>query len=80
MSMYPGPNPKRTHTPNDTRSIGVATDELPVHCPLPSMSLWNSHPQVYIPLKKAGDEAICPYCSTRFRLDPGEGVTGNPAA
>lgn len=66
--MYQGPDPERTHQPNDTRRITVRPRDLPVHCPLPDMSLWNSHPQVYIPLNEAGDEAMCPYCGTHFRL------------
>ncbi len=70
--MYQGPDPKRTHEPNDARREEVARADLPVHCPLPSMSLWNSHPQVYIPLEEVGDEEICPYCGTRFRLSADE--------
>ncbi|MGH8273136.1 MAG: zinc-finger domain-containing protein [Gammaproteobacteria bacterium] len=66
--MYKGPNPKRTEEPNDARLEEVMPGDLPVHCPLPKMSLWNSHPQVYIPIEEPGDEAICPYCSTRFLL------------
>ena len=67
--MYQGPDPKRNKPPNDTRRVRVKVSDLPVHCPLPEMSLWNSHPQVYIPLEKPGDEAECPYCSTYFTLE-----------
>ena len=70
--MYQGPDPKRTHEPNDARREDVVGSDLPVHCPLPSMSLWNSHPQVYIPLEKPGDHEICPYCGTRFELEADE--------
>jgi uncharacterized Zn-finger protein len=66
--MYKGPNPKRTETPNDERFEEVTPADRPVHCPLPKMSLWNSHPQVYIPLDNIGDEATCPYCGTRYKL------------
>lgn len=66
--MYQGPDPKRTETPNDDRSEAVTPADRPVHCPLPKMSLWNSHPQVYIPLEEVGDESVCPYCGTRYRL------------
>ena len=41
--------------------------DLPLHCPLPSMYLWNSHPKVYLPIEVTG-EATCPYCSTGYRL------------
>lgn len=66
--MYQGPDPRRTHEPNDTRSVTVHPGDLPVHCPLPEMALWSSHPQVYIPLDEVGDGAMCPYCGTRFQL------------
>lgn len=66
--MYQGPDATRRRTPNDSRSYEVTKQELPVHCPLPSMSLWNSHPQVYIPLESVGDHAICPYCGADYTL------------
>lgn len=66
--MYQGPDPDRSDTPNDERHEEVTGADLPVHCPLPAMSLWNSHQQVYIPLEQVGDEATCPYCGTQFRL------------
>lgn len=74
--MYQGPDPHRTHMPNDTRRVSVTRKDLPVHCPLPSMSLWNSHPQVYIPLEEPGDQALCPYCGTTFRLVEDDGEAG----
>jgi uncharacterized Zn-finger protein len=45
----------------------VTAADLPVHCPLPGMSLWNSHPRVYLPLAEAG-EARCPYCGALYVL------------
>lgn len=66
--MYKGPDVARKGTPNDNRSYQVTVQELPVHCPLPEMSLWNSHPQVYIPLERIGDHAICPYCGAEYTL------------
>jgi len=56
-----------TETPNDKRIYEVSNQDLPLHCPLPSMSLWNSHPRVYLPIEKTG-KAKCPYCSTDFVL------------
>ncbi|HLF11537.1 MAG TPA: zinc-finger domain-containing protein [Gammaproteobacteria bacterium] len=41
--------------------------DLPLHCPLPSMYLWNSHPKVYLPIEATG-EAKCPYCSASYQL------------
>lgn len=45
----------------------ISRKDLPVHCPLPGTTLWNSHPRVYIPLAEKG-EARCPYCGALFRL------------
>lgn len=52
------------------REIEVTAAELPLHCPLPSQKLWNSHPRVFLPIEKAG-EARCPYCGTRYVLKGG---------
>ncbi|HKK16288.1 MAG TPA: zinc-finger domain-containing protein [Gammaproteobacteria bacterium] len=54
-------------TPNDQPRYSITRDALPLHCPLPDMSLWNSHPRVYLPIEKTG-EAKCPYCGTEFTL------------
>ena len=54
-------------TANAERVYEIARSELPLHCPLPSMYLWNSHPKVYLPIEVSG-EAKCPYCSSTFRL------------
>ncbi len=59
--------PARTGTPNAERVYEVIRADLPLHCPTPEMSLWNSHPQVYLPIEKTG-EAICPYCGTQYLL------------
>ncbi|HEX5055298.1 MAG TPA: zinc-finger domain-containing protein [Gammaproteobacteria bacterium] len=56
--------------PNATRKVLVAVKDLPIHCPLPDSTLWNSHPRVYIPLEKAANRrALCPYCGTEFILE-----------
>jgi uncharacterized Zn-finger protein len=54
-------------TPNDTMLYEVSRDVLPIHCPMPGSSLWNSHPQVYIPVEVNGS-AKCPYCGCEYRL------------
>jgi len=54
-------------TPNDRRSYEISRQQLPLHCPLPDMSLWNSHPRVYLPIEETG-AAKCPYCGTEFTL------------
>lgn len=45
----------------------VARKDLPLHCPLPGTSLWNSHPRVFLPIETAG-RAVCPYCGTEYVL------------
>ncbi len=55
-------------TPNAKTAVEVKSDELPIHCPTKSSSLWNSHPRVYIPVKENNGEARCPYCGTMFKL------------
>lgn len=45
----------------------VTRKDLPVCCPMPGMTLWNSHPRVYLPIEEPG-EAMCPYCGARYIL------------
>ncbi|MCY7315116.1 MAG: zinc-finger domain-containing protein [Rubrivivax sp.] len=42
-----------------------------IHCPNPKMSLWSTHPKVFIDVASTG-EGKCPYCGTVYRLKPGE--------
>lgn len=55
---------------NTERYIEVTEKDLPLHCPMPEMSVWNSHPRVFLPIEKTG-EALCPYCGTRYKLRGG---------
>lgn len=55
------------NTPNDQQAYEVSSADLPLHCPLPQMSLWNSHPQVFLPIEESG-QAKCPYCGTEYSL------------
>ena len=57
----------------DRKFVEVTDKDLPLHCPLPSQKLWNTHPRVYLPVEMTG-EARCPYCSTLYKL------TGEPRA
>ncbi len=45
----------------------VTRADLPLSCPMPDMSLWNSHPKVYLPIEKTG-AAKCPYCGADYSL------------
>ncbi len=46
----------------------IKSSQLPLHCPLPEMSLWNQHPRVYLHIEDTGKEK-CPYCGSEFILD-----------
>ncbi len=54
-------------TPNDQNRYEVTRADLPLHCPMPHMSLWSSHPRVYLPIEESG-QAKCPYCGAEFVL------------
>jgi len=47
--------------------IDVMPSDLPVFCPNPQMTLWSSHPRVFLDVADEG-ESLCPYCGTRYRL------------
>lgn len=52
---------------NTERRYAVSRKDLPLSCPMPSMSLWNSHPRVYLPIEASG-KASCPYCGALYEL------------
>jgi uncharacterized Zn-finger protein len=56
--------------------VEVGAQDLPLHCPLPSQKLWNTHPRVYLPVESLG-EARCPYCGTLYRLAGGAAPGGH---
>jgi len=56
-----------TNNENLLREIEVTAADLPLHCPMSSMTRWNAHPRVFLPIEHNG-EALCPYCGTRYRL------------
>jgi len=56
-----------TATPNDKKQYEVTKKDLPLHCPMPSMSLWNSHPRVFLPIEDEG-KIKCPYCGADYIL------------
>ena len=59
---------ERTLESNAANRYEVSRSDLPLHCPMPTMSLWNSHPQVYLPIEEQGGEAKCPYCGAVYTL------------
>ena len=53
---------------NAENQYTVSRNDLPLSCPMPGMSLWNSHPKVYLPIENTG-ESKCPYCGAQFVLE-----------
>ncbi len=58
----------QTLEPNTANRYEISRRDLPLHCPVPGMSLWNAHPQVYLPIEAQNGEARCPYCGTLYIL------------
>lgn len=63
----PTPASASAQPANAERRYRVSRKDLPLSCPTPAMSLWNSHPRVYLPIEATGS-AACPYCGARFDL------------
>jgi uncharacterized Zn-finger protein len=61
---------------NRERQIEVTAADLPLHCPMPSMLLWNAHPRVFLAIEKTG-EALCPYCGTKYTFRGGATAGGH---
>ncbi|HNQ05351.1 MAG TPA: zinc-finger domain-containing protein [Thiobacillaceae bacterium] len=59
------------------RTVEITEADLPLHCPTPGESVWNSHPRVFLSLAEKG-EALCPYCSTLYRLKGWNGTLHQP--
>ena len=52
---------------NAVNHYQVTKADLPLHCPMPGMAVWNSHPRVFLDVEREG-HAICPYCSADYVL------------
>lgn len=44
-----------------------------VFCPNPKMTLWSTHPRVFIDVATTG-EGMCPYCGTVYKVKEGEHI------
>ena len=61
---------KSTNAPqpaNAQAQYEVSAHDLPLCCPMPAMSLWNSHPRVYLAIEQTGF-AKCGYCGAEYTL------------
>lgn len=52
---------------NASQQYEVDAADLPLCCPMPEMTLWNSHPRVFLPIEETG-WAKCPYCGAEYTL------------
>ena len=57
---------------NAKRRYEVTMADLPLACPLPEMTLWNSHPRIYLPIVDDGGTSECPYCGAEYVLTPAQ--------
>jgi uncharacterized Zn-finger protein len=64
---------KGTIPPNAQNRYEVTRADLPLHCPMNGMSLWNSHPRVFLPIEDTG-RAKCPYCGAEYVLSDHGGM------
>lgn len=64
----PNPAAEKTVPANTDNRYLVTRADLPLSCPMPGMTLWNSHPKVYLPIAEQGGHARCPYCSAEYDL------------
>ncbi len=51
-------------------AVQLESADLPAYCPNPAMSIWSSHPRVFLDLTAHGT-AKCPYCGTVYQMKPG---------
>ncbi len=65
MSQQPGTSEQQSNARSEYK---VTKADLPLHCPMPNMSLWNSHPRVFLPIEETG-KAKCPYCGADYILE-----------
>ena len=55
---------------NKMTTVQLGAEDLPAHCPNHAMTLWSSHPRVFLDFGHDG-LAKCPYCGTEYALKPG---------
>ncbi len=64
----PNPAAEKTVPANTDNRYLVTRADLPLSCPMPGMTLWNSHPKVYLAIAEEGGHSRCPYCSAEYDL------------
>ena len=64
----PNPAAENLIPANAQNRYEVTRADLPLSCPMPGMTLWNSHPKVYLPIAENSGRAKCPYCGADYVL------------
>jgi len=64
----PNPAAEQRVPANAQNLYQVTRADLPLSCPMPGMSLWNSHPKVYLAIADQDGHAKCPYCGAQYDL------------
>ena len=59
--------PSAPQAANTQTQYQVTAADLPLSCPMPAMTLWTSHPRVYLAIEQSG-WAKCPYCGAEYTL------------
>ena len=67
MSTLDNEHTSQLDASNTESRYEVTPADLPLCCPMPHTTLWNSHPRVYLPIKQSG-QARCPYCGALYIL------------
>jgi uncharacterized Zn-finger protein len=52
---------------NTQTQYEITERDLPLCCPSAAMTLWNSHPRVFLPIEATG-WAKCGYCGAEYTL------------
>jgi uncharacterized Zn-finger protein len=68
MSSQPASSFPVGEPANAKRRYEVTEADLPLACPVPGMTLWNSHPRIYLPIVDDGGTTVCPYCGAEYVL------------
>ena len=62
----PNPAAEKTIPANAENRYEVTRADLPLSCPMLGMSLWNSHPKVYLSIAEQVGRAKCSYCGVDY--------------
>ena len=67
VSSSSAPSASKLIPANAENRYRVHRADLPLSCPMPGMTLWDSHPKVYLAINATGS-VKCPYCGAQYTL------------